>query len=150
MVGTADCKGVVIRKTAQEKVAHEASEKETAKPASLESRPPKSHSGKKKMAVLGAAYTVEPNPRTPQEVLESLFRPRDNPAPADPPKQRPKPLGKHIRASLHRDEADTLLPAREEIFSWLAKEYAQRNPSGENPQILLMDGEEKLWDREEQ
>ncbi len=33
----------------------------------------------------------------------------------DTGKRRPKPLYKHIRANMHRDEADTLQPAREEI-----------------------------------
>jgi hypothetical protein len=88
------------------------------------------HSGKKKMAILGAACSIEPNPRTPEEVLESLFRTPDGKRPEQTAKPRPKPLCKHIRASLQRDEADTLQPAREEICHWLADEYRQRNPCG--------------------
>jgi hypothetical protein len=32
----------------------------------------------------------------------------------------------------------------------LAKEYRQRNPSGKHPQMLLMDGEQKLWEMGEE
>ena len=145
VVGTADGKGVVIRKSAEEKANDEGHEQTSPKPACIESKAPKHQSGKKKVAILGAAYTIEPNPRTPEEVLESLFRAKDQKSSEETPKARPKPLYKHIRASMHRDEADTLAPAREEISRWLAKEYRQRNPCAEHRQILIMDGEDKLW-----
>lgn len=144
VVGTADGKGVVMRKNAKEKAADMPSEPDTHKPACIESKAPKSHSGKKKMAILGAAYTIEPNPRTPEQVLEALFETKASSEESGKP--RPKPLNKHIRASLQRDEADTLQPAREEIGQWLAEEYRQRNPTGTHRQILIMDGEEKLWE----
>ena len=143
VVGTADGKGVVIRQSAEEKAADETPH---PKPACIESKAPKGHRGKKKVAILGAAYTIEPHPRTPEEVLESLFRAKREKRSKETSKPRPKPLYKHIRASLQRDAADTLAPAREEICQWLAKEYRQRNPSGTHRQILLMDGEEKLWE----
>jgi hypothetical protein len=146
VVGTADGKGVVMRKSAEEKAVDEPNDQDTYKPACMESKPPKSHSGKQKMAILGAAYSIEPNPRTPEEVLESLFRTPDGKRPEQTAKPRPKPLCKHLRASLQRDEADTLQAAREEICHWLADEYRQRNPCGTHPQILIMDGEEKLWE----
>jgi len=60
VVCSADGKGVVIRKTAEEKVKNEV----ITKPANLESPSAKAHSGKKKMAVFGAIYTVEPNARS--------------------------------------------------------------------------------------
>jgi len=145
VVCSADCKGVVIRQTAQEKAEREV----IAKPASIEKPPAKAHAGKKKMAVVGAVYTVEPHPRTPEAVLESLFSPPDQKEKDPLLKPRPKPLEKHVRASLHRDEFDTLSPARKEIFHWLGQEYEQRNPSGEQLGVLIMDGENKLWDQAE-
>lgn len=150
VVGTADGKGVVMRKSAEEKAVDEPNDQDTYKPACMESKPPKSHSGKQKMAILGAAYSIEPNPRTPEEVLESLFRTPDGKRPEQTAKPRPKPLCKHLRASLQRDEADTLQPAREEICHWLADEYRQRNPCGTHLQILIMDGEETLWEMGEE
>ncbi len=142
VVCSADCKGVVIRKTGAEKQGNEV----MAKPASIESPSAKAHCGKKKMAGLGAVYTVEPNPRTPESVLESLFSPPGHKSVDPLLTPRPKPLEKPVRASMHRDELDTLLPARKEIFKWLGQEYAQRNPSGEQGGVLIMDGEHKLWD----
>lgn len=144
VVCSADCKGVVIRKGQQEKAALQREEAHNHKPASFEMAQQKKRSGKKKMAVLGASYTIDAHVRTPEQVLESLFRAPGEPSAADLPK-RPNPVGKHIRTSMARDENDTLLPARTEIFSWLAQEQQQRNPSGQLSCVLIMDGEEALW-----
>lgn len=141
VVCSSDAKGVVIRKTADEKADCPV----TAKPASIESPPAKTQSGKKKMAILGAVYTIEPHCRTPQTVLEALFRVPDQSGVDRSSTPRPKPLEKHVRASLNRDQHDTLLPARQTIADWLGQEYQQRNPLNEQPGVLLMDGEDKLW-----
>jgi hypothetical protein len=99
--------------------------------------------GTKKTALLGAVYTIDPFVRTPQEVLEALFRePRQSPEAAAP---RPKPCFKRVRACLQRDEDDTTAPQTRTIFSWMACEVAQRNPGEEKPVIVLMDGQESLW-----
>jgi len=44
-----------------------------------------------------------------------------------------------------RCEKDTTQPSSEEIFGWLAGEADQRNPNGERPLVLLMDGQQSLW-----
>ena len=144
VVCSADCKGVVIRKSQAEQAAYLREESDNQKPASFEMGKSKKRSGKKKMAVLGAAYTIDPHVRTPEQVLESLFRPRGEPSAIDQPK-RPKPISKHIRSSMDRDDRDTLFPARNEIFNWLAHEQRQRNPLGQYQSVLIMDGEEALW-----
>ncbi len=144
VVCSADCKGVVIRKSTEEQAAYQRAEADSHKPASFEMAQPKKRSGKKKMAVVGAAYTIDPHVRTPERVLESLFRAPGERSIVDQPK-RPAPVEKNIRASMERDEKDTLLPARREIFNWLAQEQQQRNPSGQHPCVLIMDGEEALW-----
>ena len=46
----------------------------------------------------------------------------------------------------NESEFDTLKPAYEEIFGWLAKEHRQRNPQGRRPGVLLMDGQISLWE----
>jgi len=145
VVGSSDCKGVVIRKSLEEKKEYLLNEDNKPKPASIESSSSKKRNGKKKMAVLGAVYNIAANVRTPEEVLESLFRSPDTPSPYENKPVPPKPLNKHVRASMHRDDADTLQPARKEIFDWLEQEYKARNPKGSNINLLLMDGEEKLW-----
>ena len=84
-------KGIVMRKPSETNNSDET----TVHPTRLELTPKKTHSVRYKMAVVGAAYTVEPNPRTPQEVLETLFRePQEL---ASHRKRHPKPLYKHIR-----------------------------------------------------
>ena len=142
IVVSADGKGVVIRKPAEEQV----NSTEETKPANIGQTTPKGHFGKKKMAIVGASYTIDPYPRTPESVLESLFRTRDKLAVAVSEQLRPKPVCKHVRACMDRDEKDTLQPARETIFSWLDQEIKQRNPEGINPVVLIMDGEKKLWE----
>jgi len=99
--------------------------------------------GSKKMVLLGAVYTIEPFVRTPQEGLEALFRqPRPTPEAA---LARPKPCFKRVRACLQRDESDSTEAQTRTIFSWMAHEVAQRNPGEEKPVIVLMDGQESLW-----
>ena len=144
VVFSADCKGVVIRKSEEEKAEHQRAEADNHKPASFEMDQSKKRTGKKKMAVLGAVYTIDPYVRTQEQILEALFHAPGQPGAEDPP-QRPKPICKHIRASMERDSDDTLNPARKTIFSWFAQEQLQRNPSTRNQTVLIMDGEEALW-----
>jgi len=142
IVTSADGKGVVIRKPGAEQV----DSAEETKPANIGQTTQKGHYGNKKMAIVGASYTIDPYPRTPETVLESLFRTQDKLAEAVSEQLRPKPVCKHVRACMDRDEKDTLQPARETIFSWLDQEIKQRNPDGNNTVVLIMDGEKKLWE----
>ena len=128
MVVTADGKGVPIRRRGPAKVD----------PAPSKGPKP----GGKKMALVGATYTVDRFPRTAQEVVDALFRkPRNK-----PPRDRPVPRHKRVRASLERDEADRSEPANDEVFGWMSLEVEQRNPRGHKPLVLLMDGQVSLWE----
>ena len=51
------------------------------------------------MVVVGASYTVGPHVRTPERVLESVFRAPGELSILDQPK-RPAPIEKIIRASM--------------------------------------------------
>jgi len=130
LVCTADGKGVPMRGAAK-------AVREAEPPSTGAMRP-----GSKKMAQIGAVYTVDPYVRTPDEVLEALFR--ESPRSEAPP-VRPRPCFKHVRAALERDGADSTEPQTQEIFGWMAQEAAQRNPEGEKHVILLMDGQESQW-----
>ena len=131
MVVTADGKGVVmcsgeLEATAQEKA------KQSGRP------------GNKKMALIGAAYTVDAYPRTPEQVLAALFSDLrivdDKSLPT-----RPKPLYKRVRGALLRNEQGKTDPQSDAIFSWLAAEVKQRGlPTGKTL-VLIMDGQESLW-----
>lgn len=94
------------------------------------------------MALVGATYTVDRFPRTAQEVVDALFRKPRRP----PPRDRPVPRHKRVRASLERDEVDRSEPANDEIFGWMSLEAEQRNPDGKQPLVLLMDGQVALWE----
>lgn len=96
----------------------------------------------KKMALLGASYSVDRFVRTPEEIVDSLFNKREVPKPN---KKRPSPCHKRVRSSLARCEKGTTQPSSEEIFGWLACEADQRNPNGKKPLVLLMDGQHSLW-----
>jgi len=129
LVCTADGKGVPLRGTA--------TTPEGAAPPSTGGRRP----GTKKMALLGAVYSVDPFIRTPEEVLAALFRD----APRAPPPARPSPCFKHVRAALQRDELDSTAPQVDTIFGWMAAQVRQRHGEGESPVVLLMDGQDALW-----
>jgi hypothetical protein len=129
LVATADHKGIPMRGCGEAPAGPQP-------PSNRGMRP-----GTKKMALIGAVYTVDRHVRTPEEVLEALFRER--PA-ADPRPTRPTPCFKHMRASLRPDGADSTEAQTQEIFSWMAQEAAQRNSGGKKPMVMLMDGQESL------
>lgn len=129
LVCTADGKGVPMRGGAK-------APKGIEPPATAGMRP-----GTKKMALIGAVYTVNRFLRTPDEVLEALFRE----APAGQPPSRPRPCSKYVRAALQRDDNDTTEPQIRLIFGWMAAQVRQRNPDASKQVVLLMDGQECLW-----
>jgi hypothetical protein len=131
LVCTADGKGVPMRRAAQQTRIEGVRPGKGVKP------------GGKKMALLGSVYTVQPHLRTPQQVLEALFRPPG--ADSKPAARRPEPCFKRVRATLLRDEAESTQPQLQAIFGWMAQEASLRNPTGQKPLVLVMDGEETLW-----
>lgn len=132
LVCSADGKGVPMRRSAEEK---------QDKPVKLTSgmRP-----GDKKMGLVGAVYTVNRYPRTPEQIVDALFRTGETPVSEV---GRPKPCFKHVRAALKRDIANTTTPQVDEIFGWFAQAVEQRGGSEQKrPLVLLMDGQTSLWD----
>lgn len=144
VVLTADCKGVPMRRATAANVVDDTAV--NTDKAAVEAGKPKPGivPGTKKMALLGAVYTIDRYIRTPAEVLEALFR-SSTPSTVPPPK-RPQPMFKRVRASLMRDEEGTTTPQVTEIFGWMAEEVERRNPKGTKPLIHIMDGQESLWD----
>lgn len=127
VVTTADCKGVVIRGQGSPTVCGG-------------QRPAGQRANHKRMATVGAVYTIAPHVRTADEVVAALFRDPDY-----EPRPRPRPQHKHVWASLPQDGPE---PRRsiDLVFTWLQWEFAQRNPSLHKPTIRLCDGQEALWD----
>ena len=131
LVCSADGKGVPMRQ------AEQALDVEAMKPDKG------MRAGSKKMALVGSVYTVDPYYRTREEVFNALFRKPDSLP--KPESARPKPCFKRVRAALMRDEADTTAPQVETIFAWMAQEVINRAITAPRPLILLMDGQESLW-----
>jgi hypothetical protein len=126
VVVTADCKGVVIRGQG------------TATVCGGE-RPAGQRANQKRMATVGAVYTVDPYVRTAEDVVAALFRDPDY-----KPGPRPEPAHKRVWASLPREGAAPQ-SSIEVVFDWLWWEFAQRNPQLKRPTVSLCDGQEALW-----
>jgi hypothetical protein len=112
-------------------------------PIAAHDRDQKPKANRKKMAVVGAVYTIDPFVRTPEEVAISLFRDPDEVAPSA---ERPEPQHKRLWASLPQAQDGELISATDETFGWLAQEVARRNPDSHKPTLLLMDGQKSLWE----
>lgn len=139
VVLSADGKGVPLRKPADAPAiaAHD------------HARGPKPD--RKKMAVLGAAYQIEPHVRTPLAVVDALFRDPAAPAPVERTgPRRPVPQEKRVCAVLPVAvavaEALAPSPPVEVIFPWLQAETRRRDPDHHQPWVILMDGQASLWE----
>ena len=130
LVVTADCKGVpLVRKALPPEEATD-----TPLPALANPRRGKGEkANKKKMAAVGAVYTIDPFVRTADEVIDEVMR-------EEAARRRPKPTHKRVRAEL--------LVGKVALFLWLADEVVRRNPTATKPLIFLSDGERALHDRQ--
>jgi hypothetical protein len=126
VVLTADCKGIVIRGQGTPTVCGG-------------QRVGGQRANQKRMATVGAVYTVDPHVRTPPDVVAALFRDPDYAAPP-----RPEPCHKRVWASLPAD-GDPPRSSIEVVFDWLWWEFAQRNPRRRRPTVCLCDGQDALW-----
>jgi hypothetical protein len=127
VVVTADCKGIVIRGQGTQAVCGG-------------QRPGGQRANQKRMAAVGAVYTVDRYVRTAEEVVAALFRDPDYEAPA-----RPKPCHKRVWASLPQEGPEPK-SSIDMVFDWLWWEFPQRNPHLKRPTVCLCDGQEALWD----
>ena len=135
IVASADGKGVPIRQSATTSSIAGHRPQKGPKP------------NRKKMAIVGAAYCVEPRVRTPQSVLDSLFRVPNDPRASTPDTPQAKPVDKHLKArlTLERPETPSEVRATDQIFEWLRTQVTQRQPTSSVPVIVLMDGQPSLW-----
>jgi hypothetical protein len=125
LVMTADRKGVVMRRN----------EGEPAPKGRLNAG---EKANKKRMAVVGAVYSVAPFVRTADEVVDEVMRDKAE-------KRRPKPQHKRVRADLTREIDGQEVNAKDRVFGWFKEQHKQRNPDLSKPVVCLMDGERALW-----
>jgi hypothetical protein len=123
----ADGKGIVMRREEPAPVGH---------------RTKGEKASKKRMAVVGTAYTVDRYVRSPEEVVAALFGDRQ----AEPPPPRPPAQHKHVWASLPQEKEGTEVAAVDIVYPWLLNEVAERNPCLAKDMVCLHDGQESLWE----
>jgi hypothetical protein len=130
-VQTADGKGVPIRRPADAPPIMDHQHRSGPKP------------NRKKMATLGAVYSINRVVRTPKEVVESLFR---DPRQPRPKTHRPHPCHKQVYAMMdHIDQYGDAVDGRPAVFGWIAEQIASRHAGSDKPIVCIMDGEEPLW-----
>lgn len=135
IVASADGKGIPIRRNADSPPILDHRHKSGPKP------------DRKKMAIVGTVYSIDPVIRTPTEVVESLFRdPRqqDQKKPHEHP--RPQPQHKELRARLTTEQNGEVVNATKTSFDWIAVQTKKRNPNADKIFVTIMDGQESLWD----
>jgi len=89
---------------------------------------------RKKMATVAAVFTRAPWRRTPEQVVESLFRTDRTRRPDQPP--APRPEHKRVWASLTKGKAA--------VIAEVAAEMLRRDPQGHKTPLALTDGERGL------
>ena len=97
---------------------------------------------KKQMATIGCVYTVDPKHRTPEDVVEALFRER--PARAQDKTVEPVAQHKRVWSSLTYQEGDVDVDAETKVFTWMAREVNARRREDQSI-VCLMDGQRSLW-----
>lgn len=137
LVVTADGKGVPMRCLSDPQMS----------PPAHRRRGKGEKANKKQMAYVGAAYTIDPFPRTVDEIVDELLR-------KERAQNRPRPQHKHVWAEMTRpgDGAGEgmLLHGPSYLFAELAVECHARDPARRKELVCLQDGEKQLWDLQEE
>ncbi len=131
LVLTADGKGVPMRRDAPPKEFESGGRRKKGEKAN-----------KKRMACVGAMYTIQPFSRQAEDVVEEVFRAEQN-------EKRPEPLHKQMRAELTREIEGEEVNGKDRIFTWFTEAKQARNADGEKAVVCLMDGERALWKKAE-
>ena len=131
-VASADGKGIVMRRSADD-------------PAPSAHRTKGEKASCKRMATVGAVYSVDRYVRTPEEVVAALFRdPRE---PEAKPAARPQPQHKQVWASLPQEGAEKAASTgMNAVYVWMLWELCRRNLHQEKESVYLHDGQESLWE----
>ena len=103
---------------------------------------------RKRMAVVGSSYLVAPYVRTPEEVLDALFR-VDSDSSNKIDNQRPTPIYKSVIANLSREVDGKVINATSATFDWLKSQKDCFEDYVEALPVFLMDGQVSLWSEAE-
>jgi len=128
LVVAIDCKGVPMRRESGERSKSGTRRKKGEK------------ANKKRMAAVGAVYSVDEFVRTPDDIIDETLR-------KESAKDRPRPQAKRVRAELTREIDGQEVNAKDRALAWAKAEVESRNPDEEKTVICLADGERALWTR---
>lgn len=95
---------------------------------------------KKRMATVATVRTQQVRVRTPEEVVESLFR-------TTPKEKRPRPRRKALRPKEHKRVWANLLQSKDEVIAEVVREVQRVDPTGSKTPVALCDGERALQQR---
>ena len=124
-----DGKGVAMRKEDLREPTRKAAEASNHKLKTRLSKGEKRNF--KRMAEVGAVYTVEPYPRTPEDIIQELSG-EEEVRPDAPRPKRPKPENKRVMASLAR--------TMEEVIAEIFDDAEHRDPHRTRKWVALVDG----------
>lgn len=105
--------------------------------------------GRKRMAVVGAIYSIERHIRTPEEIVKSLFKATLSVCGQDSA-IRPPPENKELIAYLDQFINDIYQLASEQTFEYLAEKAVERVNDVEKELVFLIDGQPSLWEKKKQ
>lgn len=138
LVQTSDNKGIVMRNEYPKPVPEPVG-------APVKTRGPKPDT--KRMACMAGIYTIDRNPRTPQQILDLLFHIESNPPLEGTP---PRPANPRYFARLTMLDAQGKqigLSAEEQAQQWLTANAMRRRVLGQTL-IVMHDGQTSLWERD--
>ena len=131
LVFTGDAKGVPMRRPLQDRVRGRKRRKKGEK------------ANQKRMAYVGAVYTIQPFVRSADDVLDELARRRRA-------EDRPRPQHKRLWAEMTHVWEGEETNGRVLLFASVAQELERRRRDDRVPVVCLMDGERALWEMVEQ
>ena len=102
-----------------------------------------SRKGSTRRAYVGAVYSIEPFVREPQDVLDELLREQSA-------TRRPRPQGKRLWAEMAAPYEGSMTSGSNLVFIEMAIDIGNRDPDRHHTLVCLMDGEQKLWDLQQQ
>jgi len=104
--------------------------------------------GRKRMAVVGAIYSIERYIRKPEEIVTALFR--DNTSNSEEKSHRPTPENKEIIAYLDREIDGVVQSASDKTFEYLSEKAITRLDGTDKEMAFLIDGQPSLWEKKKQ
>jgi hypothetical protein len=93
---------------------------------------------RKRMACVGAVYSINPFVRTAEDVVDEVMRKKAG-------ENRPVPQHKQVRAELTRPLDGVEVNGKDRIFAWFKQQVEAINPKRKKPVVCVMDGERALW-----